>query len=93
MTAMMVLESFPSRSQPGTFYEIRKGGDGKVYCTCPAWRFSRAHVCKHLKERRAKGFSEPIADPKNVVAQRAISLGKFVYDSGSSEVLQPRRIK
>ena len=34
-------------------YEIRVGKDGRVYCTCPAWKFSRGtreeKNCKHLR--------------------------------------------
>lgn len=31
-------------------YEIRRGKDGVVFCSCPAWRFSKKHpkVCKHI---------------------------------------------
>lgn len=32
-------------------YQIRLGGDSRVYCTCPAWKFSGdAKDCKHLRE-------------------------------------------
>ena len=34
-------------------YEIRLGGDGNVYCTCPAWKFQKLppkeRTCKHMK--------------------------------------------
>ena len=34
----------------GTIYEIRQSQkDGRVYCSCPAWRFGRGKDCKHLK--------------------------------------------
>jgi hypothetical protein len=39
-----------SAAQP---YEIRLGGDGNVYCTCPAWKFQKLppkeRTCKHMK--------------------------------------------
>jgi hypothetical protein len=36
----------------GNTYEIRKGGDGAVYCSCPSWKFGRGKRCKHLEEYR-----------------------------------------
>jgi hypothetical protein len=34
-------------------YEIRLGGDGNVYCTCPSWKFQKLppkeRTCKHMK--------------------------------------------
>ena len=36
----------------GDTYEIRKGADGVVYCSCPAWRFGRGKPCKHIEEYR-----------------------------------------
>lgn len=34
----------------GTTYEVRRAGDGTIYCSCPSWRFSRERPksCKHL---------------------------------------------
>lgn len=33
-------------------YEIKRGVDGVVYCTCPSWRFQKKpvakRVCKHM---------------------------------------------
>lgn len=48
-----VLATFPSKSSPGTVYEVRQGADGNLYCQCPSWRFQHNHpscrTCKHLE--------------------------------------------
>lgn len=48
-----ILTVVQSASRPGVSYEVRLGGDGKVYCTCPAWKFSGRGVgdkgCKHVR--------------------------------------------
>jgi len=44
---MTVLQKVESLTTPGRFYEIREGRDGRLYCTCPAWKFG--HDCKHLQ--------------------------------------------
>jgi hypothetical protein len=46
-----VLVNVPSSSNPDKLYEIRLGSDSKIYCTCPAWRFSKAREkgCKHVR--------------------------------------------
>lgn len=34
----------------GNTYEIRQGRDGRTYCSCPSWRFSKGEkTCKHLQ--------------------------------------------
>lgn len=45
-----VVRTWPSSKGDGKVYELREGRDGQVYCTCPAWRFSkeRPRTCKHL---------------------------------------------
>ena len=55
------------RSQnSGSEYEIRLGGDGNVYCTCPAWRFSgkngKPRTCKHIKALEAKPVDFELKD-------------------------------
>ncbi len=46
------LAKFESASTPCHFHEVRRGKDGNVYCTCPAWRFQRKapedRTCKHI---------------------------------------------
>lgn len=43
-----VLERVQSSTRSTTFYQIRRGGDGVIYCTCPGWRFRG--TCSHLQE-------------------------------------------
>ena len=49
---MTVLKFVSSSSRPGVSYQIRQGGDGVVYCTCPAWQFGKGRDCKHLKAHK-----------------------------------------
>ncbi len=42
--SVYLVESF---TEPGTFYSVRLQGE-RLTCTCPAFRFSQAGVCKHL---------------------------------------------
>jgi hypothetical protein len=48
-----LLAKVPSMSKEGVGYDVRKGADGNIYCTCPAWRFQRKplmeRTCKHIK--------------------------------------------
>lgn len=60
-----LVESF---TEPGVFYSVRLQGD-RLTCTCPAFRFSQAGVCKHLAvanehaaEARAAAVREPARD-------------------------------
>ena len=52
MATGTVLATVPSSSSSAV-YEIRLGGDGNVYCTCPAWKFQKLppkeRTCKHMK--------------------------------------------
>jgi len=53
---MKVLATVESNSGNGS-YEIREGGDGQLYCTCPAWKFGQ-RPCKHMQEWAAN--HEPV---------------------------------
>jgi hypothetical protein len=45
-----ILQRFDSRSSSAV-YEVRRGGDGVLYCTCPAWRMKQGTAsCRHLDE-------------------------------------------
>lgn len=45
-----VIRTWPSKSNPNRSYELREGSDGVIYCSCPAWAFSkvRPKSCKHM---------------------------------------------
>lgn len=45
----MLIREIKSLSSERT-YELRIGDDGRVYCTCPSWKFQKAKngVCKHV---------------------------------------------
>jgi len=46
-----VLNTYESESKPGLMHEVRRGGDGVVYCTCPRWRLNQGRKsCRHLDE-------------------------------------------
>jgi hypothetical protein len=43
-----------------TVYEIRRGADQVIYCTCPAWRMKQGRAsCKHLDEWRRVNYARP----------------------------------
>ena len=42
-----ILWKAPSGSNPNKTYDIIKGGDGVIYCTCIAWKMHK--TCKHLQ--------------------------------------------
>lgn len=72
---LVVLKTVASKSNPDKHYEIRLGRDNVVYCTCPAWKFSKTtdkfgnkqpKNCKHLKEFRASNPELVIVDIKTV---------------------------
>lgn len=48
-----VLATVPSASNPEVVYTIKRGTDGNVYCSCPAWKFQKLspqlRTCKHLR--------------------------------------------
>lgn len=50
-----VLARYPSKSNPTKGYNVIHGGDGNIYCQCPAWKFQRGkgpygRRCKHLDD-------------------------------------------
>ncbi len=57
-----VLAEFPSRSRPGVTYEVRQGGDGVVYCSCPKWRFQQGRGgCPHLTDWKTQHLPKTAA--------------------------------
>jgi hypothetical protein len=50
-----VLKTYASKAASGT-YDVRRGKDGKVYCTCPGWKFSEGDkTCKHVRDFEGTG--------------------------------------
>jgi hypothetical protein len=47
-----------SDSNPDHLYELRLGLDGRVYCTCPSWKF-HGHCCKHMMKAAVGVFNAP----------------------------------
>jgi len=56
-TTATILATIPSASNPEVVYTIRRGHDGNVYCSCPAWKFQKLapkdRTCKHLRSLAA----------------------------------------
>jgi len=46
------IQQVNSKTENGITYDIRLGEDYRIYCMCPAWKFSRPpkKECKHLRE-------------------------------------------
>lgn len=47
-----ILGQVKSHSNPHTYYDIKKGRDGVVYCDCMGWKMSTKDpkTCKHVEE-------------------------------------------
>jgi len=43
--------TFPSKSKPDKYYEVKIDGQGNLSCNCPAWVFKKgsARTCTHVK--------------------------------------------
>jgi len=50
----VILATNQSKSNPSKFHEVRLGGDNVTYCTCWAWRMSKAPKknCLHITKYR-----------------------------------------
>lgn len=51
LTNADILKTYHSSSSSDTYYIVR-GKDGKIYCTCPGWKYSKQ--CKHLSDYLTK---------------------------------------
>jgi len=73
-----VLAVAPSKTDPSKSYEIRRGKDGTIYCTCPAWRYQRLkkgekRTCKHLAAFFAQQLTSP--EPTCAVTKSEVASG------------------
>ena len=53
-----VLETYPSLSNPNREYQVIRGDDGVVYCTC--WQWKKNRTCRHLEH-----YSRTMEDEEN----------------------------
>ena len=83
-----VLKTYASKTS-SVSYEVRKGKDGKVFCTCPGWKFSlEAKTCKHLREFEGGGGVEGSEDEARAALKRRADEAKL-----SPEALKEQREK
>lgn len=75
---MSVLTTFPGSK--GNLYQIKLGRDGKIYCSCPGWKFCKgsSKTCKHLKSLKESLNAEspetlPTSTPEAFRAPKAPS--------------------
>jgi hypothetical protein len=72
-----VLLQVPSSSS-NKHYDIILGGDGVVYCTCPAWKFQKLppaqRTCKHLKAASSQlsTLAKKVTAPKTPAPKAAL---------------------
>lgn len=76
MRAYKVLDTYESSSSSAV-YEVRRGGDGVLYCTCRGWVASkdRPRACKHCKDYVARHPGIPWGPP-GMFAVDAVVAGK-----------------
>ena len=42
-----VLGEFRSKSTRGKIYQVKRGGDGVIYCDC--WQWKKTRMCSHIQ--------------------------------------------
>ncbi|MAH45147.1 hypothetical protein CMI37_04910 [Candidatus Pacearchaeota archaeon] len=78
-----------SQSELGTKYNIVLGEDYRIYCTCPAWRFSKTpngiKECKHLRalfdvSQSGNGIMLDLNRTTNKATDRGVFIRKVLLD-------------
>lgn len=79
-----ILATNPSSSSPGKVYEVRRGGDGVLYCTCRGWT-THKH-CWHLDSWKA---SHPHLMPQAQTTVAAVQSVAVVRPGAPARVAPP----
>jgi len=78
--------TFPSSSTPGQVYRVQFGEDGRLWCNCPGWIFSRGSreqkTCRHIQQiERMLGERGLDVGPGGLVRGRSAPLEERIAPS------------
>lgn len=75
-----ILATYPSSSNPNVSYNIIKGADGVIYCSCPGWKMRK--MCKHLVAYGSPSQSPTILPA--ISANKTTKPSKFKFEDFAS---------